>query len=151
MQIITYDFFEAEKASLYDDIYALTSSLKEVYPDYHHWFYHTFLEGLKQKQRICVVAKKSGQIVGCALLKKGPDEKKLSTIFVHPDFHRQGIGTRLMQKSVELLDRPILLTVSDDKLSGIQPLLTHFHFYHTHQRPGVYTQTLTEHYFIRDE
>jgi len=49
------------------------------------------------KSRI-LVADHEGQIVGFAAVKEG----YLSFLYVHPDFHRRGIGRKLLRASLEI-------------------------------------------------
>jgi N-acetylglutamate synthase-like GNAT family acetyltransferase len=48
------------------------------------------------KERRCLIAEKDGQIVGTIAI----EAAELCTFFVHPDFQRKGIGTKLL-KAVE--------------------------------------------------
>lgn len=48
------------------------------------------------RERLCFVAEFDGQIVGTAAI----ENAELLTFFVHPDFQRKGIGTKLL-KAIE--------------------------------------------------
>ena len=77
MQIKTESVFLPEHQKLYQDILKLTASVQETYPDYPRWYENTFLEGLKKGERMILIAEEKGELLGCALLKKTSQEKKL--------------------------------------------------------------------------
>lgn len=149
MQIITGDFYEENKKDLYDALFSLTQGLIQDYPGYQNWFYGTFIEGLKQHERIYLVAQEGNQIVGCTFLKNTPDEKKISTLYVVPASRKKGIGHLLMENSVKLLGTGTVMSVSDPNLSGLCFLLKKFNFQHIHQIEGLYLKNVTEHFYIK--
>ena len=97
MQIKKYTSYQTKHIPLYREILNLTHNAEQTYPGYFKWFHQTFLEGLKKKERMILIAQESQKVVGCILLKKTPDEKKICTFFVHPDFRKQGIGQKLIK------------------------------------------------------
>ena len=58
------------------------------------------LRGKKTGVWLTVVS--DGQIIGCRLIKSGPASHavEFSTLAIHPDFQRIGVGTALLQRSI---------------------------------------------------
>ena len=48
----------------------------------------------RSTEEICLIAELTGKIVGFAALL--PTQGQISAVFVHPDFARQGVGTKLL-------------------------------------------------------
>lgn len=73
-----------------------------------------------------------GLVNGFSILKNDDFEKKICTLFVSPDFRGNGIGTALLNRSLDLLgcDKP-LITVSDDLLLSFIPLFSRYGFGNT--------------------
>lgn len=149
MQIKAYQTYDESQKPVYDALFNLTRSLVWNYPKYKNWFYGTFVAGLKKGERLYLMAQENDRIVGCTFLKNAPDEKKLSTIYVVPDYRKKGLGQSLMRESLKILGSGVVLSVSDKNLSDLQPLLEKFSFQKTHEKTGVYLPDMTEHYYIK--
>jgi len=147
MQIKTESAFVPAHQKLYQDILNLTLSIQESYPNYSSWYKNTFLEGLKQKERKILVAIEQGEVVGCALLKKTLQEKKLCTLFVRPENRHQGLGQALLAQVVKELGQNPLVSVSEKNLAGVHSLFKRFGFHISAQKQGVYLPDTMEYYF----
>ena len=128
MQVLIYSGYYPEHKKLYDDIFKLTQSIGGIYPNYRDWYYNTFLEDLKRGNRSYAIATHHTIIAGCCLMKHTSDEKKICTLFVHPEYRRQGVGTDLMRVALEELGPNSFLTVSMGRLSSFIPFLDRFGF-----------------------
>ena len=147
MQIKTELSFVPTHQKLYKAISDLTSPVSESYPDYQDWYQKIFLEGLKKGERGILFAEEKGRLVGCALIKNTPIEKKLCTLFVHPDFRGKGIGTFLLKRTIEMLGQKPLTSVSGKNKSAFASLFHRFGFCLSAQKKGIYLPTETEFYF----
>jgi len=128
MQVLIYSDYYQEHKKLYDDIFKLTQPIGDIYPNYRNWYYHTFLEDLKQGHRLYAIATHHMVITGCCLMKNTANEKKICTLFVGPQYRRQGIGSDLVRSALTELGPHPFLTVSDGQLSTFIPFLSRFGF-----------------------
>lgn len=128
MQVLIYSGYYPEHKKLYDDIFKLTQSIEGIYPNYRDWYYNTFLEDLKRGNRSYAIATHHTIVSGCCLMKHTSDEKKICTLFVHPEYRRQGVGTDLIHAAFNELGNHPFLTVSMEKISSFSPFLAHFGF-----------------------
>lgn len=147
MQIKTENSFIPSHQPLYQGIFSLTKSLRQTYPNYKNWYEKTFLEGLKKGERGIIVALDGTKIVGCALIKNTSDEKKLCTLFVHPNYRRQGIGEQLLQTSIQKLGQNPLVSVSQENRSFVDGLFRKFNFHLSAMKKGVYQPDSVECFF----
>ena len=148
MQIKTFNSFHEEHKKLYNDILSLTYSINDTYPQHSTWFKEKFLTGLKNKERIYIVAQdEEGKLAGCVLIKKTEEEKKICTLFVHPDYRKQGLGGKLMEQTLSELGEHPLITVSDRNIAQLAPLLRKKVFHLSAVKKGAYRPEDTEYYF----
>lgn len=89
-----------------------------------------------------------GLVNGFSILKNDDFEKKICTLFVSPDFRGKGIGTALLDCSLDLLEcnKP-LITVSDELLLSFIPLFSRFGFENTTSYVDKYREGHTEYSF----
>ena len=117
------------------------------YPFFEEWLERVF-SSIKLGERIIVACENAENIIGVAILKDTPYEKKICTIRVADGFRRQGIGTMLMIKSRELLkDNYPLITVSDEHIDGFRHFLSKFNFKEKCKVKSVYRYAHDEYYF----
>ena len=147
VQIKTELFFKAKHQTLYQDIFDLTQSLQQTYPDYKNWYNQTFLEGLKKRERGIIVALDDKKMIGCALIKNTPEEKKLCTLFVHPDYRRRGIAAQLLKETVRVLGEKPFVTVSENNKQFVDKLFDQFRFHLSATKKSVYLPNKKEYYF----
>lgn len=84
--------------------YELISDLNTYYPGFLHWYREKAKPSVLQGNSYLVLAMDAGRIVGVAMSKKSPDETKLRLVRAHPDYQNSGLGIRLIDKSLELLE-----------------------------------------------
>ena len=147
MQIKTETTFSSKHQKLYQDVLQLTMPVQESYPNYQEWYRNTFLEGLKKGERTILIAEEKGKLLGCALLKNMLTEKKLCTLFVHPDFRGKGIGSLLLKRTIEELGQKPLIAVSEKNRKVVSSLFNRFGFHLSAQKKGQYLPQNTEYYF----
>jgi len=147
MQIKTERSFLPEHKALYKDVFDLTHSIAQTYPDYSRWYHQTFLEGLKKGNRALIMAEEKGKLVGVALVKNTPQEKKLCTLFVRPENRRQGIGQRLLAQVLQELGQKPLVSVSKQNVASVSSLFERFKFHLSACKKGIYLPHNTEFYF----
>jgi ribosomal protein S18 acetylase RimI-like enzyme len=148
MQIKTFNSFHEDHEKLYEDILYLTSSVGDTYPQYSTWFKEKFLPDLKNKKRMYIIAQdKDKKLVGCVLIKNTEEEKKISTLFVHPDYRKKGLGGKLMEQTLSELGEHPLITVSDRNIAQLTPLLRKKGFHLSAVKKGAYRPEDIEYYF----
>lgn len=97
-----------EFLSIIEEIYNLTSFLEEDYPDYYYWYYEKHIPGIIKGQRDTLFIKDKDNIIALSSIKNTPDEQKLCTIYVKEEYQNIGIGSILIDRSLQILntDKP---------------------------------------------
>lgn len=91
-------------------------SLDQYYPDVSHWYVNTVIPGLSLGNDKLIIARDGNAIAGVALGKMG-NESKLRCVRVHPDYQNTGLGIRLIDGMLELIeDSKPGATVSEELL-----------------------------------
>ena len=147
MQIKTESTFIPTHQKLYQDILKLTLSIQDNYPNYQKWYKNTFLEGLKKGERGIITVCDKGKVLGVVLFKDTPAEKKLCTLFVHPDYRKKGIATQLVKAVVQELGEKPFVSVSEQNFPQINPLFQKMGFHLSARVKGVYFPEKMEYYF----
>ena len=123
------------------------SPIESFYPNLSKWYEHVFIPGLIQKERSCLLARENGELIGCILLKKNAEEKKISTLFVHPDYRNKGVGKALLNMALNDLGEGTLLSVSEENLPCMKSLLKEFNFSLSGVKEGCYREGKKEYFF----
>lgn len=134
----------------YIDRLVLRNFLNDVahlYPGFDAWFNFKFYRGLSTGVREIIYAHDGNELVGVSLLKNSTMEKKLSTLFIKEEYRSQGIGKYLLTNSMEKLNGNCEITVSDERLSELTPLLTSAGFSRLTSREDYYRNGSVEHFF----
>lgn len=137
------------KLPYYNQVLSTVHSVRDTYPGYPQWFNNKFMYGLKNTtERAYCFAVDGPKLVGVSLLKNTEPEKKICCLFVSPDYRHMGIATKLMQASFALLhtQKP-LMTVSNNNLSQIKPLINRFGFELSRKQPSAYRPDLVEYFY----
>lgn len=91
-------------------------SLDAYYPDVSHWYINKVIPGLSLGEDKLIIARDGLNIAGVALGKMG-EESKLRCVRVHPDYQGTGLGIRLIDQMLELIeDGNPGVTVSEEML-----------------------------------
>ncbi|MGH2767608.1 MAG: ribosomal protein S18-alanine N-acetyltransferase [Actinomycetota bacterium] len=115
----------------------------QVYP--RPWSGSLFLQEMARKSdRVYLVARLDGRVVGYGGLMLGGGEAHITTVAVDPAFHRRRIGTRimlaLMDAGVERGARSVSLEVRKSN-TGAQQMYERFGFRPVGIRRGYYVET----------
>lgn len=123
------------------------SYLEAIYPGFTHWFDSKVQPGIIAGTRYLNVIEHDGMLTGIVIAKNEEGERKLCTVWVHPDFRGRGIGGRLIKAACLWLgtDRP-LASVSETNFVTVNGLLKRLGFLHTSSKTNPQTG-LIEHYY----
>ena len=98
--------FSAHRASMRTYVEATWGAWDEAWQ--HRRFHESFVHAAHQ------IIEESGRPIGCLAVEEHPDHVFLSRILLLPEFHGQGIGTRLTRSICESAHRrglPVVLRV----------------------------------------
>lgn len=79
-------------------------SLDELYPGFESWYVNTVVPGVVLGKDTLLLAKDGGRVVGVALGKRSADETKLRCVRVLPSHQNSGIGLKLIDRMLEVLE-----------------------------------------------
>ena len=166
--MITYkhsQWYNIDHAGYYPQVAWLTYEIGQTYRGHKKWLDEKFFPGLMDSytrgyafaidpcsQEWARVNKSlptfDGTLVGCSLLKNEPEEKKICCLYVNNQYRKQGIASQLIKDSFELLDtdKP-LMTVAENNLEQLTPLIKKFGFELTSVKESVYKQGVKEYYY----
>lgn len=119
------------------------------YPNILDWYDNTVVPSLTPLGNGCIfVAMDKDNIAGYIILKNTETEKKIRHIMVLPQYRRNHIGSRLILKAFEYLGtRTPKITVSEDSINVLQPLLDKYKFELTDIVKDIYIKGKEEYIF----
>lgn len=119
--------------------------LSPDYPGIESWFRTKVVPGLRNESRVLFRVERHSQLVGIAIAKREPEERKICTVRVAPQYFGRGIGVRLFDKALRWLDddKPHL-TVSEGKLPAFQRIFDFYGFDLTSVQGGLYKPDASE-------
>jgi len=82
----------------------LMRSLDDLYPGFEYWYVNTVVPGVVLGRDQLLLAKDQGRIVGVALGKRSDVETKLRCVRVLPEYERKGLGIRLIDRMIDVLE-----------------------------------------------
>ncbi len=134
--------------SICDSLYDMTDFICEDYPKHKTWFYKKHLPETLQANSgrdILYASDTDGKILGTSFIKDDEVEKKICTLFVSPDARGLGVGTALVEKSMEILDttKP-MITIADYKLPMFEKLISKYDWKQTQIVEGLYNEKSKE-------
>lgn len=121
-----------------DQVVALLHRLELSYPEIAKW-----IEGASGKPGVwskiandaysCSVARLGSEVAGfCISQPKGDRNAKISTFYVKPNYQKQHVGARLLQREILRLAqqscRRVIVTFGHEEFSPMQPFLTRYGF-----------------------
>ena len=157
------NIYNPNHEQFYGQVAWLTRDILDSYDGHWDWLQNKFFPGLQEGKRgysfavdydnAQSITTKRGiipvhSLVGCALLKNEPDEKKLCCLFVDPNYRGQKIASKLVEDSFELLktNKPVM-TVSQQNLGMLQKLIDRYGFELTSVKESVYKPGVKEYYY----
>lgn len=128
--------------SICDQLYNMTDFIFEDYPKHKTWFYQKHLPEVfveNSGRDIIFAYDKNKRIYGTSFVKEDEIEKKICTLFVSTDARGLGIGTLLVEKSMEILKttKP-MITIADYKLPMFKGLIEKYGWVKTEEVTGLY-------------
>ncbi len=108
--------------------------LSALYPDLEEWLDKKRVEIVNRDSEAYVSSSFEGESAGFALITdKGSGVRKLSTLYVLPEYQGFGVGPRLLFDVVNKAARDrcdkLYVTVSEERRSDLEPLLSHYGFH----------------------
>ncbi|QYN79896.1 acetyltransferase [Kosakonia phage Kc263] len=79
-------------------------TLDKYYPDIEHWYINKVVPGLILGTDKLIIAKDNNLITGIALGKRDLDETKLRCVRVLPEYQNSGLGIKLIDTMLDLLE-----------------------------------------------
>lgn len=131
-----------------DEVWPLLAHLAGTYPGFRTWFWDTFAAGIPRGERRAFVHEGQGRIDGVVLAKADSRERKLCTIWVAPHARGRRIASDLVEEACDWLEDPLpLLTVPEERLAELTPLMRARGFQPTEALPSCYRAGRVEHVF----
>ncbi len=129
------------------EVYAAIVDLDQLYPDFGNWFWNKVVPEIGNSRRI-FTEWSDGQLAGVVIAKAEGDERKLCTVWIAPNFKKQGLGRRLMSEAkVWLGTETPLISVPHQRLSEFQPIFDQWGFSLTQTLRSYYRYGETEYVF----
>lgn len=127
-----------------DELYEMTDFISVDYPKHKSWFYKKHLPATftENSGRDIIYAHDENAIIyGTAFIKQDEVEKKICTLFVADNARGLGIGTKLVEKSMEILKttKP-MITLADYKLPMFEGLIKKYGWEQTQIVKGLYNE-----------
>lgn len=142
------------------ECYSITDWISKDYPDHCAHFYNKYVPGIFRGEREIIAGRLDGKIVAVAFLKKaleptalGPNghselERKLSTLFVDPQYRNIGIASELLRRSFNWLGTTTpLATIAGYKLDQFVHIIEKYGWKETQILPRYYSQDSAEHVY----
>lgn len=114
---------------LANEIYSITSFIEKDYPNYYSWYYEKHIPGIIKGQRDTLFIKDKDNIIALSSIKNTPDEQKLCTIYVKEEYQNIGIGSILIDRSLQILntDKPYT-TLKEYKLEYFKNIINKYNW-----------------------
>ncbi|HAS3568115.1 TPA: GNAT family N-acetyltransferase [Vibrio cholerae] len=149
--IIIKPSFKIELVEKRFDVSKLAPALDNVaplYPNFNIWFKDKFLFNFYIGNRDILFAHNGNNLCAVSLLKKTPEENKICTFYVMPEFQGRELGSKLLEKSLNYLDdKDVLISVSNERLSELYPTLSSKGFVLDNCVEHMYRNENIEHFF----
>lgn len=120
--------------------------LSEDYPLIREWYVTKVVPGVRDGTRKVLRVERDEKLIGLGIAKNTPDEKKICTVRVSPEYFGRGVGVRIFDKLLGWLnvDQPHL-TVSETKLPLFERIFDYYGFRVTSSSVGLYVPRRYEH------
>lgn len=122
-------------------------SFGKYYPDFEDWYHSKVLPGIGSS-RWLLKAILNERLAGICIVKDDGIEKKICSLRVDVHHRGRGVGSALVEASIELLEerRPVI-TVPQEVVQHMRPLLAKFDFEETGKCPDFYRKGSSEFFF----
>ena len=134
-----------QNAKNVSEFHHLIKDLDRYYPDVGAW-----INKLEVNENTpTLIAKDNEHIVGVVIGKKTPTENKMRCIRVHPDYQNAGVGIKMMDNMLEILeDQEPLCTVSEELFHHYSRIfINRYAFKLSHVDKGLYRAGKLEYIF----
>lgn len=137
-----------ELLKICDSLYQMTDLVSTDYPKYKSWFYTKQLPetlDLTSGRDIIFAQTEDYGFCGTAFIKQDENEKKICTLFVDESKRELGIGTKLVEKSMEILNttKP-MITIAEYKYPMFKGLIEKYGWEQTEKVAGLYNDCYLE-------
>lgn len=145
-QIIEFDSANPERLrKIAEEIFKNISHLGALYPNFADWYFNKVVNGLVNGSRSFIIEFRDGKFAGVAILKDTENEKKICTLSINDEFKSKGLGYKLFEKSMRLLntDKP-LASVSEDRLPEFEKIFDKLGYQYSAEYSGLYLPNKSE-------
>ena len=130
-------------------IYMITDFICADYPKHKSWYFEKQLpETIANDERNILFARNpenENEIIAMACLKRDDEEKKICTLFVDNKCRGLGLGTKIIESSMDWLEtKTPLATIADYKLEMFRPIIKKYDWKLTQIVSGLYNDRASE-------
>jgi hypothetical protein len=120
---------------IYNEIF----HLEKYYPNFKEWYFNKVTNGIIEGNRSFIIEIRDCKIAGISILKDTEKEKKICTLFVSDEYKSKGLGIKLFERSMKMLntDKP-LASVSEDRLKDFERIFNYFNFNLSNEYQDLY-------------
>ena len=126
----------------------------KFYPEFHEWYQKVIKEIKEKPKERQILIKIKGlnptkaQIIGFCTIKNTPEEKKICTIYINPQFRKKGYATELINAAINKLRiRNPLFTVNENINENFQGIIEKFNWKLTEKEKDKYIANNTEYIY----
>lgn len=125
----------------------VTAWLQRDYPEHCRHYYGKYVPGMFTGEREIIICYVEGRSAGIVILKKVAAECKICTLYVEPDYRRQGIATELLQQTFAWLGttKP-LIAIAEKRIDDFAGIIAKYDWHETSFH-AVSSRHLLEHVF----
>lgn len=129
--------------SEFDNVFQSLKDLQKEYSNFKYWYYKKVFNGIFDGSRTIILKKYYNDIIGLAILKNDEYEKKICTLRVVNRIKDKGLGTEILNQSLNILRTNIpIITVSSIYNHEYISLLRNYEFklykiYKSYYRKGI--------------
>ena len=129
-------------------IYMITDFICEDYPNHKEWYFTKQLPAISGEERNILFVRNpedNQDILAMACLKSDEEEQKICTLYVSDKVRGIGLGTTIIETSMEWLGttKP-LITLADYKLKMFTPIIEKYDWQLTEVVEGLYNDRVKE-------
>lgn len=119
-----------------------------MYPDFGSWFWGNVPAGMDAGTRRVFTHRSHVGVDAVVIAKRTREERKLCTVWVADHARRRGLATDLIDEACGWLGTQLpLISVPEERMPELAPLLDRRGFVHSAALPSYYRQGRTEHVF----